>query len=69
MSAPTFRTQTGPSEGRPVRQFGVGRQCLLCGAVLSRYNPSRFCFIHHPKNLRLPAVPIRDQWGRSAASR
>jgi len=57
MAAPAMRTaQMAPGDGKPVRQFGVGRACMFCGARLSRYNPSRFCFVHHPKNFRVPAA-------------
>jgi len=41
---------------KPLRQFAVGRSCLLCGARLSRYNSTRFCFVHQPKNFRVPAA-------------
>ena len=35
-------------EGKPPQQYQPGRVCRDCGAKLSRYNPSPYCFTHQP---------------------
>jgi hypothetical protein len=38
-----------------LRQYGTGRVCLRCGAVLSRYNRSgAFCFVHQRRRVVIP---------------
>ena len=37
-------TGTRVTRGRPVRTFDIGRECVVCGATVSKYNPNDTCW-------------------------
>jgi len=43
-------------EGKPPKQYDPRRACRDCGARLSRYNPSPFCYAHQPKGFVMPIL-------------
>lgn len=52
---PSLRALGAAPAGSALRQYGQGRVCIRCGAVLSRYNRSgAYCFIHQRKRVVIP---------------
>lgn len=60
MPLPHLRTRKPENpDAKPPKQFAKGRQCMICGTPLSRYNPSpKYCYNHEPKPLALRARDV-----------
>ena len=46
-------------DGRPIRTYGEGRTCTVCGTPLSRYNESRWCGVHRGWGASADRKPVR----------
>ena len=46
MRRSSSRSELPTGGGKPIQTYGEGRDCIVCGTRLSRYNSDRVCGIH-----------------------